>query len=68
MQNIKEKIISRYKRFRCWWRAHFLDYPYWRVTYPDGTRTRLFAFREANSLQKVIGGKVWIDYETCKNK
>jgi len=45
-----------------WWKATMLDYPYWRVTYKDGKRTRLLYWREANGLKDVFNGKLWIDY------
>lgn len=45
-----------------WWKATMLDYPYWRVTYKDGKRTRLLYWREAKGLKEVFNGKLWIDY------
>jgi hypothetical protein len=45
-----------------WWKAVMLDYPYWRVTYNDGNRTRLLYRREAKGLKEVFNGKLWIDY------
>jgi hypothetical protein len=46
-----------------WWKAEMLDYPYWRVIYKDGKKTRLLYWREANGLKKVFNGRSWIDYK-----
>lgn len=43
---------------------HFLLYSnkhYWRVTYPDGRRTRLLSYYEAEGLKDCFGGKLWFD-------
>ena len=47
-----------------WYRAVLLDYPYWRVIYKDGVRTRLLYRAEAHGLSKVFNGKLIIDYTT----
>jgi len=54
------------KKLRIWFRAHFLDYPYWRVDYENGERTRLLYYREAFGCSKVFNGKLYIDYEAVK--
>jgi hypothetical protein len=58
------------RNFRIWYRAHFLDYPYWRVTYKDGKGTWLLYWRETNGLAEVFGGKyisiIPLNYETNK--
>ncbi len=46
----------------CWWKAQMLDYPYWRVQYKDGTRTRLLYYPEAKGLADVFNGRLYIDY------
>jgi len=46
-----------------WWKATMLDYPYWRVTYKNGIRTRLLHRSEAKGLSEVFNGKLWIDYK-----
>jgi len=43
--------------------ANFTDRLVWRVTYPDGKRTRLQCWSDANELYKIFGGKLWIDYK-----
>lgn len=49
-----------------WFRAQFLGYPYWRVTYNNVERsTRLLEKHEALVLADIFGGKVWIDYDCC---
>ena len=48
-----------------WWRANFQDWPYWRVTYKDGVRTRLLFWREANGCKETFNGKLWIDYKAA---
>lgn len=50
------------KKLKIWFRAHFLDYPYWRVTYKDGKRTHALYWAEANGLKECFNGKIWIDY------
>jgi hypothetical protein len=52
------------KKLVRWYKANLRDYPYWRVIYKDGRRTRLLYWREANGLAKVFEGKLVIDYET----
>ena len=47
------------------WKASVWDYPYWRVTYKDGKRTRLLYYREAIGLKDVFDGRMWIDFN-CK--
>lgn len=49
---------------KIWFRAVFLDYPYWRLTYPDGGMTRKLTWFEAYSLKQTFGGKLWIDYDS----
>lgn len=51
---------------RTWYRANFQNYPYWRVTYPNGERTILLYRSKARNLQEVFGGKIWIDFEQNK--
>lgn len=53
------------QRLRIWWRANFLDYPYWRVLYKNGELTRLLHYREAKGCHDVWGGKLFIDYESA---
>lgn len=50
------------KNLLIWYKAVWLDYPYWRVIYKDGQRTRLLYWREANGLKEVFNGKLIIDY------
>ncbi len=46
-----------------WFRAYFLDYKYWRVTYTDnGETTRLLGYDVAYNLKEIYGGVLWIDY------
>lgn len=58
--------------FLIWWRAVFLDYPYWRVEYeenrPDGTteQTHLLYYDEAKGLSEVYNGRKYIDYQAVK--
>lgn len=49
-----------------WWRANVLDYPYWRVAYKNGEKTRLLHWREAKGLKDVFNGKLYIDYNAVK--
>jgi hypothetical protein len=51
------------KRLGRWLSAYVWDYPYWRVTYQDGKKTRLLYYLEAKSLADVWNGKLWIDYD-----
>jgi hypothetical protein len=51
------------KRFRIWYAAHFEGAEYFRVTYPDGKRTRPLRIDHATSLRDCFGGEIWIDYE-----
>ena len=63
---MKKKIVRVLLCFRCWYRAHFLDYPYWRVSYGDTFEdTVLLYYREAWPLAKIFKGRLWIDYKTC---
>ena len=50
------------KKVKIWFRAVFLDYPFWRVYYKDGKKTRLLYYREAKGLADVFNGKLKIDY------
>ena len=50
------------QKFKIWWKATWLDYPYWRIIYKDGKRTRLLYWKEANGLAQVFNGKLIIDY------
>jgi len=50
------------RKLKIWFKAVWLDYPYWRVTYKDGKRTRLLHWIEANGLAETFNGKSWIDY------
>lgn len=50
---------------RCFFKAKFLNYPFWRVKYEDGRSTRLLHYEEAKSLRDCIGGKLYIDYKNC---
>lgn len=50
------------KKIRIWFRATLLDWPYWRVTYKDGTTTYRIYRAEAEGLRDVFNGKMWIDY------
>ncbi len=51
------------KKFKIWFCAWFLDYPYWRVTYKsDGRKTHLLHYGEAKPLSEIFNGKLWIDY------
>lgn len=49
-----------------WYRAVFLGYPYWRVTYKTGERTYPLYYGEAKGLKEVFNGKLWIDYSLNK--
>jgi len=59
---MKNKLVC----LKIWWRATVLDYPYWRVSYKDGSRTRLLQHAEAKGCADVYGGKLFIDY-TVRN-
>ena len=50
------------RKFKIWCRATIGDYPYWRVLYKDGTRTRLLYWAEANGCAETFKGKLIIDY------
>ncbi|GAB3164608.1 hypothetical protein GCM10027291_06300 [Telluribacter humicola] len=50
------------KRFVMWFEAHFLGYPYYRVTYQDSRITRLLTYSEAKALTEIFHGKLWLDY------
>ncbi len=50
------------RKFKIWWKAKMLDYPYWRVLYKDGRTTRLLRFIEARSVAETFDGKLYIDY------
>jgi len=65
MKKQSNKFYTMLAAVRTWFRANFQDYPYWRVTYKDGKRTRLLYWGEAHSLKQVFGGKLCIDYEYC---
>lgn len=45
-----------------WFRAVFLDYPYWRIHYKDGKKSYLLYYAEAKSVAETFNGKVKIDY------
>ena len=68
MEHVKARTIKMRKHIKIWFRAIFLNYPYWRVTYsPEDVhcankKTRLLYYGEAKSLKDVFGGKLWIDY------
>ena len=51
------------RKIKIWYMANFTDRLVWRVTYPDGKRTRLQCWSDANELYKIFGGKLWIDYK-----
>ena len=50
------------KKLKIYFRATFLDWPYWRVTYKNGEQTQRLFYREAKGLSEVFNGKLWIDY------
>ena len=50
------------KKLIIWYRAMFLDYPYWRIYYPDGERSTLLYYDEAYGVAEVYNGKLRIDY------
>jgi len=54
------------ERVKAWFNAKFLNYDYWRVTYPDGKTSKLVCYTEAKALTSILGGKMWIDYENVK--
>ena len=56
-----DKIKKITKSILVYYKAIFLNYPYWRVIYPDGKRTYRLYWCEANSLKQVFGGKLIID-------
>lgn len=58
MKTVKRII----KIITIWWKTTMLDYPYWRVIYKDGKRTRLLYWCEAKGLAKTFNGKLRIDY------
>ena len=64
LDNERRQVM--FKKIKIWYRAIFLDYPYWRVTYKTGERTRLLYWREANGLKEVFKGKLRIDYTVLK--
>lgn len=58
-----------WKVVKIWWRANFMDYSYWRVTFPPDIKrsgaqfeTRLLGYDEAWNLKEIYGGDLWIDY------
>ena len=51
------------KKFRVWWMANILNYPFWRVSYRDGKLSRLLYYKEAKGLTDVFNGILWIDYD-----
>ncbi len=55
------------EKIKIWYRANFLDYPYWRVTYyEDMKRTKLLYYGEAQPLSEIFNGRPWIDYSVLK--
>ncbi len=50
------------RNVKIWFRAHFGDWPYWRVLYRNGEKTRLLYYNEAKGLSEVFNGKLYIDY------
>ena len=50
------------RKIKIWFRAQLFDWPYWRVTYPDGKRTHCLHLEEAKGLRDIFKGKMWIDY------
>jgi len=50
-----------------WYKAVFMNYPFWRVKYKDtGETTRLLYYGEASGLRDCFGGKLFIDYNFGK--
>lgn len=56
------------KKLRIFIRACFYDYPYWRVLYKDGDKTRLLYHNEAKELKQTFGGRLIIDYKVLNHK
>lgn len=44
-------------------RALFTDSRYWRVIYKGGGMTRLLCFGEAWRIERIYGGKMFIDFK-----
>lgn len=51
------------RKIRIWFMATCQDWPFWRVYYKDGKRTRPLYYRETKGLADVFNGKLVIDYE-----
>lgn len=54
------------RHFTIWYKARFLNYPYWRVTYKNGSRTRPLLYAAAKGCADTFGGRLWIDYTLAK--
>lgn len=54
--------MDKLTKIKIWLRARPFDWPYWRVTYQDGTRTHRLFYREAKGLAETFNGRMWIDY------
>jgi len=46
-----------------WFKAHYQNYPFWRVEYKDKKKTCLLYHSEAKSLSEVFNGRLYIDYD-----
>lgn len=54
------------RKIKIWFRAVFLRYPYYRVTYKDGRQTYGLEREEAKGLSECFNGKMWIDYSITR--
>ena len=52
-----------FRKILIWYKAAVLDYPYYRVVYVDGKRTRLLHYLEASGLARTFNGRLIIDYD-----
>jgi len=55
------------KKIKIWLLAWVCNYPFFRVIYKDGKRTRPLYQAEASVLKDVFNGKIIIDYEYGSN-
>lgn len=68
MKPFVKNRITLLTRATIWYRAVFLDYPYWRVTYADGRRVTFLPYSEAKRLPHVFNCKLSIDYYCVSQK
>jgi len=55
--------MKKLYKLRIWWMARVKDWPFYRVTYPDGRKTIALHRAEAIGLRDVFGGNMWLDYK-----